>query len=417
MKRCIKILKRLLWNISQAIISLFRKRDKSIVLFGSWFGKRFADNPRYLFEYLHENKEKLGLTHVVWVTLNEDICREMNSYGYECYMMHSKESVYYHKKAGIHMICNGAEVSAPLSPDIMAKYSVGAKKVNLWHGMGGIKGVNFASREYLKAKEQHPALCAVNEWLRRRTLYRKLAVFYGGWGDCYYLSTTPFETDIMKKYFLLPDSRFIESGFPRNNRSLHLMKREEDAVASFRGYDKIIGYFPTFREDNSNYVYPLSDKRLRNMLVRNNWLWVEKKHSYDKSEILSDGGDGNILRLDSEFDLNIIIRDMDLIITDYSSVSWDALYHRLPVVYYMPDYEYYMNQDRGLVLKPEEFLIGPATYSTEQLYQTLSAGTGGFDALLLPNEDDIFKKVWGEEKSCAEIWDDITAFIGYKDKK
>ena len=39
----------LLRNIKEAMTLSNYKRDKSIVLFDSWFGNRFADNPRYLF--------------------------------------------------------------------------------------------------------------------------------------------------------------------------------------------------------------------------------------------------------------------------------------------------------------------------------------------------------------------------------
>ena len=47
------------------IIWLFQSwgwhKDPSIVVMDSWFGQKFADNPRFLFQYLSENKSKLGL--------------------------------------------------------------------------------------------------------------------------------------------------------------------------------------------------------------------------------------------------------------------------------------------------------------------------------------------------------------------
>ena len=100
-------LRKLLWNISQ--IGKSKGRDNSIVLIGAWFGNRFADNSRYLFQYLSENKVALGLTHVIWVTRSSSVCKTIRQMGYECYMMDSEESIAYHKKAGIHIICNSAE--------------------------------------------------------------------------------------------------------------------------------------------------------------------------------------------------------------------------------------------------------------------------------------------------------------------
>ena len=63
--------------------SLMWKRDDSIVLIGAWFGNKFADNSRYLFQYLDKNKEELGLTHVVWVTRNKDTYSILKNMNYE----------------------------------------------------------------------------------------------------------------------------------------------------------------------------------------------------------------------------------------------------------------------------------------------------------------------------------------------
>ena len=56
------------------------RRDMQTVLFGAWFGEKFSDNPRFLFQYLSENRSALGLNRVVWVTRDEAVCetiREM----------------------------------------------------------------------------------------------------------------------------------------------------------------------------------------------------------------------------------------------------------------------------------------------------------------------------------------------------
>jgi hypothetical protein len=87
----------LFWNVKQEVANILHPRDKAIVLMGAWFGNRFADNSRYLFQYLSENKEKLGLKHVVWVTRSEMLQKELEEMGYEAYMMDSDESLYYHK--------------------------------------------------------------------------------------------------------------------------------------------------------------------------------------------------------------------------------------------------------------------------------------------------------------------------------
>lgn len=98
--------------------SLMWKRDDSIVLIGAWFGNKFADNSRYLFQYLDKNKEELGLTHVVWVTRNKDTYSILKNMNYEVYMMDSKESIYFHKHAGWHIVCNSMIESKLMAMDL-----------------------------------------------------------------------------------------------------------------------------------------------------------------------------------------------------------------------------------------------------------------------------------------------------------
>ena len=397
----------LFWNVKQEVANMLHPRDKAIVLMGAWFGKRFADNSRYLFQYLSENKEKLGLKHVVWVTRSEMLQKELEEMGYEAYMMDSDESLYYHKRAGVHIICNYNMDAGGKKPDILTQYSNGAIKINLWHGLGGIKGVIFASKEYLDEKKKHPFKYALKDGLHSLKWYRKYVQLLGGWADSYYLSTTPYETTIFQKYFQLPKKNFIESGYPRNEKLVTLRECEKTVLQQIQSGKKVILYMPTFREDNNGYTAPLSNLDLVKTLEDQGWLWIEKKHGADHSNLLNAVQSDAVLQLDADFDANIILNYVDLIVTDYSSVSWDALYHKKPVVFYMPDFDYYMNKDRGFVLSPEEFIIGPAVYDVEQLNDTLLKYKDDFSEMLPENEQELFERFWGEETNCEKIWQDI----------
>lgn len=394
-------------NIAEEIKHVFQPKDKSIVLMGAWFGNRFSDNTRYLYQYLSENKEKLGLTHVVWVTKSKQLQKELSAMGYEAYIMDSQESIDYHKKAGVHIICNSDNDVPPKGADILTRYSNGSIRINLWHGLGGIKGVSYASKEYLDYKKSHPVKAGFKEFLRKSRLFRRIVQLPGGWGDSYYLSTTPFETEIFKKYFGLPNKCFIEAGYPRNQKEVRLRECEKEVIAKLQNSNKVLLYMPTFRDNNSGYVSPLSDERIMAELKANNWLWVEKKHGADANDLLNKVENPTVLQLDSDFDANILLPHVDMIVTDYSSVSWDGLYHRKPILFYMPDYDYYMNQDRGFVLGPDEFIIGPAAYNIDEMLEILQKYQNDFADMLPENEEALFEKVWGHETNCAEIWEKI----------
>jgi len=46
-------------NLAVCVYGLFFKRDNKIILVGAWMGEKFADNSRFLFQYLTSHKEAL----------------------------------------------------------------------------------------------------------------------------------------------------------------------------------------------------------------------------------------------------------------------------------------------------------------------------------------------------------------------
>ncbi len=49
-------------------------------------GEKFADNSRFLFQYLHQEKQELLLKRVIWVTRNKNLKDELSEMGYEVYL-------------------------------------------------------------------------------------------------------------------------------------------------------------------------------------------------------------------------------------------------------------------------------------------------------------------------------------------
>ena len=187
MRRIIGKLKPLLQNIYVAVYTLIRKRNKNVVLVGAWMGEKFSDNSRFLFQYLFENKDKLGLEKVVWVTRNGNLNDLLNSLGYESYLIGTPESKYWHLKAGVHILCNMAFPQTKVETDIDTRYSWGSVKFQLWHGVG-MKSVGAASNNAhslgnVSVSRFHNSRIAT--WC---TL--------GGWNEEYFLSTSERNAEV-----------------------------------------------------------------------------------------------------------------------------------------------------------------------------------------------------------------------------
>lgn len=389
----------LLWFVQ----SLFWKRDDSIILFGSWFGQRFADNSRFLFQFLSEHKEELKLSKVVWVTRNSVICNDIKDLGYEAYLMDSEESIMYHKTAGIHIICNMSNDISDKSNDILCRYSYGANKINLWHGVMSMKGVANASNEYKKKKEKHKRIYEINEFIySHSSFYRSFFYGIGGWENCYYLSTTSAGTDILSLFFILPRNHYIEIGNPRVCYSPKVTDKESVIINKLRDFSLVIVYLPTFRNnENVDYFFSFDYEKL---LADNNILWIQKTHTASVGHPVNKKSSNNIIQLPSEFDINLIIPYVNVLVTDYSSVAADAMYYYKRLVYYMPDYDEYMKYDRGFIINPKELICGNCFDNPRDLMSYIISLKNVFE--YLPDEKylNLRNKYWGEETSMYQIW-------------
>ena len=85
------IIKSVCTKLFVLFIGIFIRRDKKVMLFGSWMSERYADNSRFLYEYLSLNKEKYKLKRVIWVSNNEEIVHELQNKGFEVYKINSKQ--------------------------------------------------------------------------------------------------------------------------------------------------------------------------------------------------------------------------------------------------------------------------------------------------------------------------------------
>ncbi len=74
-----------------------------------------------------------------------------------------------------------------------------------------------------------------------------------------------------------------------------------------------------------------------------------------------------ILDLSDDFrDINDLLFVTDILITDYSSVIFEYSFIRKPIIFYVPDFEEYMNS-RGFYYPFEKYTYGPMVRTTDEL--------------------------------------------------
>ncbi len=396
-------------NLYTICKTLFSQRDDKVVLIGGWMGTKFADNSRFLYQYLSEHKEDVGLDHVIWVTRSEEVKKNLSSMGYEVFLCGTKESKYWHLKAGYHIVCDAIYPLNHLLPDIDTQYSWGAKKIQLWHG-NGIKAVGDAVR-----KEKPSVFKKTVKSMK--SLYA--FTLPGGWAPGKYklLSKSPMDADLFNKKFGTHKTDMIEATYPRVKKVCRYPDNEIEVIGELKKFKKVILYLPTFRKNMDSYTHPLECEGLRYWLSDNNMLWIEKPHTAATTTGVPDEyKTENTMFLQSNFDINVLNPIVDLIITDYSSVMLDALAFDKPVVYYTPDFDYYMSKDVGLLMDFDDVRVGPRIDDVEQLKDAIEMTLKTFSI------DEKYLKIrnmfwWHLDMPYREIWQQIIDSFSLKEKE
>nr|WP_303242606.1 CDP-glycerol glycerophosphotransferase family protein [uncultured Blautia sp.] len=390
-------------NLAVCVYGLFFKRNNKIILVGAWMGEKFADNSRFLFQYLISNKEALEIDTVVWATRNEKVYRELNEIGYISVLCGTKESKYWHLKAGTHIICNASN-RAGHEADIDIQYSWGAKKIQLWHGVG-MKKVGASANSHVDFGVKGGLWHKLKQ---NRTF--NMVTSEGGWNEAYFLSTSEINRRVnMDLAACNRESTFI-SCYPRNCSCVRILTHEETVINKIKKFNGCFLYLPTFRSEKTDYTHPLESADIKDFLQRNNYLWIEKPHSASKAKF--DDVGKNILCLDASFDINVLYPYINAIVSDYSSCVFDAIYRHLPTIMYVPDLHKFQNGSNGLLFDIEDYCKPILTTDlTELLYQMEVISKDKF--FVQNGKEELYAKIredfWSNmESSYEKIWNDIT---------
>mgnify|MGYP000659597574 CR=1 FL=1 len=318
-------------NIFLRIFLFFRRRNKHIIVCTGWGGKRFADNSRYMFLFLNENKDMLGIKKVVWLTNNEEIEKELSSCGYLACKRFSLKSIYYHLRAGIFFYDQ-------FSSDLLVPFTKGAKLINLWHGLP-IKKFGLADSHKKSSSELWDL------------------------GMTYLLSCSGYGDYLFNQCFRVKKENLIHGMYPRNyylNEVIPFITKSELYFLNIikqkkKEGKKIIFYLPTFRSESSDFLGVRSMDQIEkffDILECNNFFFVSKLHlvasekRYEKLPFVK----GKMLELPYEIDVYLFLKYTDILITDYSSVFFDFLYLDRDIICYAYDFEKYSDQDRGFIV-------------------------------------------------------------------
>lgn len=376
MRRFVNVIKSVIILVYSFVLSLFVRRDDKCFAFGSWGGKLYIDNSRYLFEYMLHNLD--DSYSFVWVG-NPELKNEMPADKRVRVLKKDSFQAIHALQRCKYMFCSQIAYVDICSYNIYRN----AKLVYLHHGFP-IKRVEADSLDY-----NHGGL----------RLSQKIYRAFVSYGHEYNLFTV--SAPIQKKHYLSAykymgcreDNTFC-FGTPRNDFLYNITKDEQwnlkKKYAALLGFDfekKLVLYLPTFRrtgvETQSLYLRAQKDKdKMNGILHEHNAVLIEKGHFAEYSMLASidkEINNENYIHVTKNINVQELLAITDVLISDYSGAFVDFLLVDRPIIHYVYDYEFYKNEDSGLYFTLDEFSCGPAPDSFEGLCTELNVILNGID--------------------------------------
>lgn len=325
--------------------SLFKVKKNKVVV-TSFRGREFSGNPALVVEELLRLRGDLD---IVWLTNNmdEDAPDGVRLVGYNTLRSYLELST-----------------SAIWIDDFRKKYFPKKKKsqtyFQLWHGLIPLKKIEFDAVDKLDSDYVREA---------RRD----------GQNSDIMVSGNSFTTNLYKKSFWF-NGVVMETGTPSadyffEKHSAENLSRIRDRVG-VSSHQKVVLYSPTFRDVFVRNDFDLESDKLRavlHMKFGGDWKLLIRLHpnarNFEKEIIKDNYPATGVTDYPS---LDELISISDVVITDYSSVMFNAMYGGKKVFLFAKDYTQYMQKERGFY-SIVEILPFSMAKSVDQLLANISA--------------------------------------------
>ena len=329
--------------LSKAIVWLIPK-DKKLIVFNSWFGYKYADSCKYVYEYLLDNSD----FKVYWLTKNEDVYNKLKKEG-------KPVLKYYSLKAKWKQMRCAAACSSTQLSDFNVWFLSGSILLDLNHGYP------------FKTSEK------INTERRGRIMQGIMMKFL----HYYAIMTSPFCKNHYDATPISPDKIFV-SDFARNDVYFDAKLREgiNLSVEKIKNGRKAIVYMPTHRSSGAvkmdmHQLLPLNE--IDDFCDKYGWEFIIKKHFYHRGECEDYSSFKHIHDItdDLSIDSQVILYQADVLISDYSSSYIDYLLLDRPLIFYHYDLDIFQKNERNIIIPFEKLNFCPSPKTKEQLYNEI----------------------------------------------
>lgn len=344
-------------------------RDHRLVVIIGREGGKFLDNAKYVYCWLVQNRS--ADCHTVFLSEHIDVREQLAAAG--------GDAVAWPSLAGARTLLRAGTVvfdSAEIVEHGRLGFLAGARLVQVWHGapLKEIELPLFRRRLAALPLLRRHALAAYKALTGRFLRYHFLV------STSAYFTTHAFAPCFNAR-------RIVACGYPRNDLlatapdyppALVALNTDLAALARLREA-RTVGrrtflYAPTFRQDkHSPFTEGWIDLlALSRLATERGWLIALKLHPVLQRSGLSDDLPG-LLDIAPTSDAYPLLREIDVLVTDYSSIYFDFLLLDRPIVFYPYDLASYTADDRRLLFDYDTMAPGPKARDFAQLCMLMEA--------------------------------------------
>ena len=377
------------FNIPLYLIAKIIPKDKNIWIFGAWFGEKYGDNSKYLFEYVNKNHPEI---RAIWLTKNKETLNIIRKKGYKVYYSYSFMGYLYSLRACFSFISTGFN---DINHFVFTKFYI-----NLWHGIP-LKKIVYDDK-------------LVNS-IRYDTLFHKLIriifPFIRKPEDFYkVIASSKDETITLSTAFRKNINNILATGLPRND--IFFQKKLQNK----REMINVI-YMPTHRNEGELDIKELflnNIDLINNSLEKNSIILHIKLHYYHMKDMNQLKYTNIKLLFDDDIEQDIYskINIFDILITDYSSIYFDYLLSDKPIIFAPFDYEEYIKRDRELYYDYGAVTPGPKCRNWNEVIQWIEKFKENPDLYSKERKKirDKFHQ-YQDGKSCERVYDEMQRLL------
>jgi len=323
----LKVFKYTLYNITW-YLSYFYPRNRNVWIFGAWFGDKYSDNAKVLFEYVCKYQPDVN---AVWLTNNLQVKNMLDNSNKRCELISSLRGILLSLRAKYVIFSSSIN-------DVNPFFINGSIIISTWHG-APMKKIGFDDKLHDNNKIMN--------------LISKLACPFFSENLNGIVSTSEIFDHKLNSAFKLKNGNVFKTGYPRNDllNSSSIHPIISNINIKYNNPFKVL-YLPTFRSDCSFDPFGnncFSEVAMLKVLEDNNIVLFSKGHFADKNIDKKMANDRLIhLKYDEIDELNFFMKDVDLLITDYSGAFFDFLLLEKPIILAPFDFDTYICKEREL---------------------------------------------------------------------